>query len=900
MKAATLLLLIPGLLLSRDLSAAEKEEAEPLRTEVYRLPIASLMEFAFCLPLPGEKSPNLPVDPFATPQKRPESDKRLTMQRRMERDGIEFPSGGYALFDWDHRALIVRTSEAGHQIVSYWLENWIDLQPITVHLQTHSIEFPAARLPALLSAMRDPKQAAATLRQLLTEATQPESGVRLRQCSLLELKSGQRSKLESALTSRHTQELTLNDKGVVQVVPAERPIGWTFECDPVLSSNTRFVDLNFSRTLTSPPLPPLEPRPLGPRFSWPVQDLKSQNTNTSITLESGIPVLAGHEFLRDEPGRIHAFFLTAHSLRIKPKLPPLPSNFNVNATPQEQITRTFTLPNPWPQTMPLPWGEKETPETRLREEGIELPFASVIRPLKNNRLRVTTTREAMTLVEEWARSEFKSLPRSLTFTLEVFQVPVAAALPLLEKAPASSNHLSLLSHVRSLAIKNQAQRSGYARLEAKSGQRATIETALQRQRLEKIAWHPGMKPEIETKWANCGLRAEIDPVLGGDGVTIDLGCQLQRMTGPPVQRLDEHQHPALENAFHLPYDTQPGQTLTSNHTLLDGDARLIAVWNPVSNEGLLQTDVLELVFLSAKANALLPNSTKTTPKSVEEFLGLPPAGKAGSDKMKVRIFPVPPDFLISSSSPHGSKKLPTPKEILEEAGIEFPPGSSAVYYPSSDQLIVRNLPKWLDAIADFCLMCYNPPRALHCETHLFELEASDLFTLEKKHPTHNDASALLDALLQKVEAGHACLVDSLSLLTKSGQRSLYEHVVETPVIDSLKISPQGHPQVVHSTLPAGTRFEIDSVLGGDGQTLDLNFALEHQLSPAQTRVVHLATPGQPPLEVPLTDHGQAKVLSSLTLIEGRPRIIAVWRPADLPGAEPSNRLRVAILKAHVQ
>lgn len=899
MKAAALLLLHLGLLVASLLPASEKTEAEALRTEVYRLPITSLGEFASCIPFAGATSSNLPADPFAAAPDpdQPVSDHRLTMQQRMERDGIEFPQGGYALLDWDHRALIVRTSEGGHQVVSFWLENLINQQPVSVHLQTHSLEFPATRLPALLSAMRDPKQAATTLRELLSETTQRDSSVQLRQCSLIEMKSGQRGKLESALTSLHTQELTLSDRGVVQVVSTERSIGWTFECDPVLSHDARFIDLNYSRTLTSPPSSPLETRPIGPRFSWPLQDIPRQQQWSSLTLESGLPVLVGHESLRDDPNRIHAFFLTAHSLRIQPDLPPLPANFNPNVAPQEQITRTFTLPTPWPQS---PWDEPISSETHLSEKGLELPFASVIQPLKNNRIRVTATREAMTLIEDWVNSEFTLFPRNITFALEVFQVPVAAALPLLEKASASSNHHPLLSHLRTQAAKKQAQRTGYARLEAKSGQRAAIETALQRQRLEKIAWYPGMKPEIETKWTNGGLRAEIDPVLGADGTTIDVTCQLQRRTGPPIQRLDDHQHPALDTAFRLHYDSQPGQTLTSNHTLLEGDTRLIAAWNPVSSEGALQSDTLEFVFLSASATRHVPLHPGITPvpKMVHELF--PDPDELNKDSLEQKTFQFDPELFLGSEITQDSLvSKGFAKELQEMLGITSPIESTFVYDRRLNLLTVRNTKQNLKRI-EIALNAYreHAPRTLHCETHLFELEATDLFALEKKHPTHPDASALLDALFQNAETGTARLVDSVSLLSKSGQRATSENVLDTPVFNRLKITSQGHPQLFHGNLLAGTRFEIDPIVGSDGQTLDLTFALEHPLSPAQTRVVDLAAPGQPPLTVSLTDHGQAKVQSTFTLISGRARVLAVWRPADAPGTAPSDRLRIAILKAH--
>ena len=44
---------------------------------------------------------------------------------------------------------------------------------------------------------------------------------------------------------------------------------------------------------------------------------------------------------------------------------------------------------------------------------------------------------------------------------------------------------------------------------------------------------------------------------------------------------------------------------------------------------------------------------------------------------------------------------PTAKKVLEDAGISFPPGSSAIYNPTTSQLIVRNTQSNLDLVEAF-------------------------------------------------------------------------------------------------------------------------------------------------------------------------------------------------------
>lgn len=73
------------------------------------------------------------------------------------------------------------------------------------------------------------------------------------------------------------------------------------------------------------------------------------------------------------------------------------------------------------------------------------------------------------------------------------------------------------------------------------------------------------------------------------------------------------------------------------------------------------------------------------------------------EELVTREYKVPPDFLKSlASTAAGSPPAMTggsgAREILESAGVQFPPGASAYYLTSSGKLIVRNTPSNLDLI----------------------------------------------------------------------------------------------------------------------------------------------------------------------------------------------------------
>ncbi len=94
---------------------------------------------------------------------------------------------------------------------------------------------------------------------------------------------------------------------------------------------------------------------------------------------------------------------------------------------------------------------------------------------------------------------------------------------------------------------------------------------------------------------------------------------------------------------------------------------------------------------------------KITPQAVEIW----PLTESATE-MITRTFQVPPDFLLSqpdtAGAPGNAPKLmqkKSAKEILVEAGVPFPEGSSATYDPVTGRLVVRNTSSNIDLIEAF-------------------------------------------------------------------------------------------------------------------------------------------------------------------------------------------------------
>ncbi len=105
---------------------------------------------------------------------------------------------------------------------------------------------------------------------------------------------------------------------------------------------------------------------------------------------------------------------------------------------------------------------------------------------------------------------------------------------------------------------------------------------------------------------------------------------------------------------------------------------------------------------------------KHLPVVLLAFLGLASPLRA-EPEMHTNVYVVPPTFMDSDWNPSNGwtpveespeerykpKERLTARAVLERAGIEFPPGASAIYNPESSRVIVRNTPDQMAKVEEF-------------------------------------------------------------------------------------------------------------------------------------------------------------------------------------------------------
>ncbi len=925
--ATALLLLLPASLAIFPRIQAQESQTG-MQTRVFRLPFVSPNDLllaasdlpaglcSYAYPETDFQKPKLPPDPFEAPPSPPAysdpfgppppAEPRPTIQDVLQKIGIPFPAGAYAWLDWENRALVVHHTDAMLEMVGHWLDiQERDMQPCVIAITTHCLELPAARLPELTAASGHSHDEKPALTRLLDEAAKPGSAIKLVHATFHETKSGQLSTLTSAAKFNHTRNLALDAKQQATVESTTQPLGLQLDFDPTLSSDGDIIHLNLSHALTrntDQSQNGITATPIGGiALSWPMPGVHEERSVTSLTLWSGHPRLVSHWSSKDHPSTIQALFITAHAVRQQPTVPDLPADFKATAKPTSFITKTFPFGPIWEAWEYMLDGM--IPDQPLRQAGIVLPKGSTVsHDKKSDTLTIHTTRAVMSLVEAWHRSETNMSPLTTSFTLETLRVPASTAHPLLLEAAPLSDHSPLLARLQAAASEGDAQRVAFARIEARSCQQTSIETVLNRQQLASLAWKSDSRPALKTAFTPCGLRLHLDPTIGIDAFTIDVTCHLERHLGPPQERLEHHRHPANSNGFHMPYDTLRVSETKTSGIFMDGAAKIISAECPVNEHGDLMADVLDLSFLTCRITRHHPRPPEPHHHSVPESLAaLLPKAPATAPEMETRAFRVPPDFLMSHP-PFSDRNTPrTAREILEEQGIIFPEGSAVVFDLKSSQLVARNTADNLDQIEAYIgWPCCHSPKTVLLQLHLFQINGSELSAFIPANDASDDHTPVLRKLRKAAKNGQAQRLNSLSLTASNGQRAVMEQTRNTPTLSQIKVKPDGAPELLREDHPAGTRFEIDPVLGGDGQTLDLTYTLEHHFAPPATRSINLAAPEDPPIAIPLTDFHVEKTAGGLTLIAGTARVLAIWKPAGHPEFEGKDLLHIAILEAQVE
>jgi len=250
---------------------------------------------------------------------------------------------------------------------------------------------------------------------------------------------------------------------------------------------------------------------------------------------------------------------------------------------------------------------------------------------------------------------------------------------------------------------------------------------------------------------------------------------------------------------------------------------------------------------------------------------------------------------FSELSPDPQELKPV-QEILSEAGIVFGDGASAVYNHDLSALTVINTRDQLDLVEAYTatIGAREEPQ-MQVRVEIYELPATLAMEAIESAAPEGRHNAERNAISKAVGLGPIRLVNTISVMVRSGQRAKVEDVIEFYV----KLSPNESPNEkqtngddqAREVRQVGTIIEVDPVIGADNTTIDLNLSLEHHTAPPETISVN---------GLPVLAFHSKKATANFVLLSGSYTLLASWRPTGKPEYGENDLMHVVFVTANIQ
>lgn len=266
------------------------------------------------------------------------------------------------------------------------------------------------------------------------------------------------------------------------------------------------------------------------------------------------------------------------------------------------------------------------------------------------------------------------------------------------------------------------------------------------------------------------------------------------------------------------------------------------------------------------------------------------------------------DPFAPQSAPNRQNVRQTIQTLLEEHGVEFPPGASARYNSNTSETTVKNTAENLKKVEDIidAIQEKRATRQLHIFLEYIEVESALYHDWMYQNRLTGDGTPLRKQAQNWLNSEKATVIDIMTVTARSGQRARAESVKEiiyptepgTPKAPSkITLEGEGTRAPVAASTPSaydlrkvGATLEVDPVLGIDNVTLDLNLSPEINV---QNGFTHWppATP-EPNATFSIPRFHSMRMVNQITLQTGRYGFLGTVRP--LTSATP-NRVKPLIL-----
>ncbi|MEX2578413.1 MAG: hypothetical protein WD342_05080 [Verrucomicrobiales bacterium] len=195
---------------------------------------------------------------------------------------------------------------------------------------------------------------------------------------------------------------------------------------------------------------------------------------------------------------------------------------------------------------------------------------------------------------------------------------------------------------------------------------------------------------------------------------------------------------------------------------------------------------------------------------------------------------------------------------------------------------------------------------LSLRVEMYDLPAAEALRIQQDVSIQPDQTEAVEEILEMVEAGEAAFVTSAPLIARNGNRAKFEDVEVVPVIVDFTWNEEAKELVPKfADRVAGTVFEVDPKVSDDGETLDINFALEHHTGKPVTETILVPLgDSEKSREVSVTRFFMKKVTTRLLIKPGASALIGAF---EIPDSETSSGedavpdpKRLAFLRVEVQ
>ena len=223
----------------------------------------------------------------------------------------------------------------------------------------------------------------------------------------------------------------------------------------------------------------------------------------------------------------------------------------------------------------------------------------------------------------------------------------------------------------------------------------------------------------------------------------------------------------------------------------------------------------------------------------------------------------------------------------------------------------------------------NAPKTAALTAHVVQADGATLRKLLAESRKVTDHTAQWKAVEGSLANGSVTIPSSVWIETKSGQRSKFmsgDEIAtmttdlevqtiplmtpaepkpgdkkETPAPTTINLMPQAEKRLSgsHESTRSGTVLEIDPVIGEDGHTVDLQFALDYNYAPPTIKPTPQREPTTVRIEVPATDFHQANLNMSTTLLSGTWRLVGIWKPSGTPEFDGKDVLQAMFIRMDV-